>query len=213
MIVTEEMLAPHRLDGGPLRLWPFGGALSRAPSVPTKLFSDSDDIFGPLWWRGTARDNPEHDLQVVPVLAFAELVPVLRPGREWLALKHQAGGILCEHVSMIATRLEPRPGIKPALDAIARTNYFAEDGRFNKSDILASRLANYVKALGELGLDCECSRHLLTESVYPIDATEKNLDRIAADAPALDGLIDWAGMTREASSLSPAILLLTQNSD
>jgi hypothetical protein len=213
MIVTEEMLAPYRPDGGPLRLWPFGGALSRAPSVPTKLFSDSDEVFGALWWRGTDRDDPEHDLQVVSVLAFTELVPVLRPGREWLALSHQAGGILCEHVSMIATRLEPRPGIKPALDAIARTNYFAEGGRFNKSDILPSRRANYVKALGELGLDCEWSRHLLTESVYPIDATQKNLNRIAADPPALDRLVDWTGMTRERSSLNPAILLLTQNSD
>lgn len=213
MIVTEEMLAPHRLDGGPLRLWPFGGASSRAPSVPTKLFSDSDDVFGPLWWRGTARDNPEHDLQVVPVLAFTELVPVLQPGREWLALKHQAGGHMNEQVWMIATRLEPRPSLKPAFDAIARTNYFAEEGRFNKSDILASRLANYVKALGELGLDCECSWRLLTESVYPIDATQKNLNRIAADAPALDGLVDWTGMIRVRYSLNPAILLLTENSD
>ncbi|WP_237354832.1 hypothetical protein [Xanthobacter sp. YC-JY1] len=114
---------------------------------------------------------------------------------------------------MIATRLEPSPTLKSALDAIARDNYFAEEGRFNKSDILASRLANYVKALGALGLDCEWSRHLLTESVYPIDATQRNLNRIAADPPALDGLVDWAGMTRERSSLNPAILLLTENSD
>ncbi|UJX47429.1 hypothetical protein [Xanthobacter sp. YC-JY1] len=77
MIVTEEMLAPHRLDVGPLRLWPFGGALSRSPSVPTKLFSSSDEFFGPLWWSGSARDNPEQNLQVVLVLAFTELVPVL----------------------------------------------------------------------------------------------------------------------------------------
>ncbi|WP_296583369.1 hypothetical protein [Xanthobacter sp.] len=213
MIVTEEMLAPYRLDGGPLRLWPFGGALSRAPSVPMKLFSSSGEFFGPLWWSGSARDNPEQNLQVVLVLAFTELVPVLRPWREWLALKHQAGGMMCEHVSMIATRLEPSPTLKPALDAIARDNYFAEEGRFNKSDILASRPANYVKALGALGLDCEWSRHLLTESVYPIDATQKNLNRIAADPPALDGLFDWTGMTREQSSLNPAILLLTENSD
>lgn len=213
MIVTEEMLAPYRPDGGPLRLWPFGGALSRVHCVPTKLFSGSDEVFAPLWWRESARDDPKHDLQVVPVLAFTELVPVLRAGWEWFALKHQAGGILCEHVSMVATRLEPRPGIKPALDAIARTNYFAEGGRFNKSDILPSTRANYVKALGELGLDCEWSQRLLTESVYPIDATQKNLNRIAADPPALDRLVDWTGMTRERSSLNPAILLLTQNSD
>lgn len=214
MIVTEQMLAPYRADGRPLSFRIADRLrLRNGTFIPSNLFSDSSAFFQPFWWAKPDKQDPKQDLQVVAVLAFTEHVPVLKPGREWIALSHQAGGYSNEHVLMIATRLESRPYLKPALNAIAREGYFAEDGRFNKNNILASRIAKYVTALDELNLDCESSWRLLTESVYPIDATQDNLDRLAVDAPALDDIADWTGFIRARFSSDPAILLLTENSD
>ncbi len=213
MIVTEEMLAPYRTDGRPLSIsFPFQRDAAR---VPSSLFSDSETFLGSFWRMQPSSDgeNPAQGLQAVPVLAFTRSVPILKPGREWMALDHQAGGYCCEHVRMIATRLEPRPSLKPALDAIVREGYFAEDGRFYKFDILASRIAWLVKALAALDLDCESSWRLLTDSVYPIDATQENLERLAVSAPVLDEIADWTGVIRVRFSDDPVILLLTENSD
>lgn len=211
MIVTERMLAFYRTAGRPLSLgWPCPRDV---PGVPFEFFSDSEMFLGSFWGTGSDGEDPARDLQAVPVLAFTRSVPVLRPGREWVALRHQAGGYSCEKVLMIATRLEPRPALKPALDAIVREGYFAEDGRFDRHDILASRIAWHVKALAGLDLDCESSWRLLTESVYPIDATQDNLDRLAVSAPVLDEIADWTRSIRVRYSRDPVILLLTRNSD
>jgi hypothetical protein len=37
----------------------------------------------------------------------------------------------------------------------------------------------------------------MTESVYPIDATQENLERIAESAPSLDSIADWTGYPRQ----------------
>lgn len=215
MIVTEDMLAPHREEGKPLRLTRESVAyLREPPHVPSRLFSDSANFLQSSW-RSEQADphDPRNGLQVVPVLAFVQSVPRLKAKPEWMLLRHQAGGYGCEQICMIATRLELRPALKPALDAIAREGYGAEAGHFSSSDILASRIARYVNALAELGLDCESSWRLLTESVYPIDATQENLDRVANSAPQLSDIVDWDGSIRVRYSSDPAILLLTDNRD
>jgi len=82
-----------------------------------------------------------------------------------------------------------------------------------RDELLASRIVRYVNGLNELDLDCESSWRHLTESVYPIDATQENLDRIAENAPKLDDLVDWSGFIRARYANDPVILLLTENSD
>jgi hypothetical protein len=113
---------------------------------------------------------------------------------------------------MIATRLTPNPSILPALNAIARACFYAEGGRFSNLDLLASRIVFYATALNRLGLDCECTWRNLSEGLYPIDATQENLDRVAQDAPDLSTIVDWPTKSVRYSR-DPAIFLVAENSD
>src|SRR5262249_17995135 len=139
-------------------------------------------------------------------------VPALKSGREWLALEHQCGGLLCEQQRMIATRLKPRPSmIYPSLRQIARDGWGAENGRVNRIDLLASRIADYVAALKQIGVDCECTWRYLTESMYPIDATDNNLNCLAEDAPKLSDLaVNYAPARYDSNA---AIFVLAENND
>jgi len=145
-------------------------------------------------------------------LAFTAWAPELHPGREWLALEHQCGGYSNAHVKMIATRLAPRPSVLPALRSIAREGFGAEKGNFDRTSLLASRIASYVQSLARAGLDCECTWRHLTESLYPVDATQSNLDRVAEDGFDLQSIAKWP--YPEAIYYSnPAIIFMTENSD
>lgn len=203
MIVSEQTLSPLRSKSG--GVW--------VRDLPKNFFTSTDEAFRSDWpdleeWfkRGkTAKDV----LEVVLVLAFTKTVPVLSPGREWLALQHQCGGINCEQLRMVATRLTPRPSIYAALRDIAREGYGIS--HFNRSDVLASRIANYVEALKRIGVDCECTYRELTESVYPIDAIDENLARVAEDAPNLSDLAaDYRPVRFDPNTV---IFFLAENSD
>jgi len=115
MIVTEEILRPYRSKGGHVNI------VHR--SFPNIFFTHTDDAFRFDSDNATTPENP-HDPKETPeivlVLAFTRSVPVLKPGREWLALDHQAGGYSCENQTMIATRLTPRASVLPSLQLIAR---------------------------------------------------------------------------------------------
>jgi hypothetical protein len=204
MIITEEMLSPHRSKSGFLSV----------QSIPPELFTETHDAFRPDWpdpddMSGLVEAGAE--LPIVLVFAFAQHVPVLKSGREWLALSHQSGGLLCEHQLFVATRLKPRSSVVPPLQRIAREGFGAENGRFSSSDLLASRIANYVAELKRIAVDCECTWPYLTESVYPIDATNDNLARVAEDAPTLGDLAVAYEPARFDNN--PVILCLTENSD
>ena len=208
MIITEEILAPHREKNGRLFVTRTG-YVSRyeSPSVlPHDLFTPTFDVFGKDW--PGSGENPG----IVLVLAFSKLMPILKPGREWLALVHQTSGYSCEQRRMIATRLEPRPSILPKLESIARDNFFAESGHFDPYDLLASRIVSYVSALRAIDLDCECTWRNLTEGLYPIDATPENLRRVAENPPDLDSVACW-DHPRVRYSDEPAIFVLAENSD
>ena len=129
-----------------------------------------------------------------------------------MALQHQCGGYSCEQQVMIATRLTLRRSIMEPLRSIAREGYFAETGHFDRDQLLASRLTTYLKSLSNLGLDCECTWRMLTESLYPIDATQKNLNLVAEDVLDLKSLAQWHYPPVRYLS-EPVILFMTKNSD
>jgi hypothetical protein len=211
MIVTEEILARYRTAGGPVGI--DGRSASR---LPDSIFTSTDEAFRSDWANHRSpgsRSISKERLEIVLVLAFVRTLPVLRPGREWLALDHQCGGYSCAHEVMIATRLIPRPSVLPALQLIAREGFYAATGHFDRHQLLASRIASYVTSLARIGLDCECTWRYLTESLYPIDATQDNLHRVAGDAPDLDSMADWKGFSRARYSDNPVILFMTENSD
>jgi hypothetical protein len=104
MIISEQILAPLRVDGGVLSV---GGR--SAPPVPHSFFTP------------TVLEK----FQLLVVLAFTRYLPVLKPGREWRALVHQCGGYACEQEVMIATRLTPRPSVIPTFENIVREGYAA----------------------------------------------------------------------------------------
>jgi hypothetical protein len=204
MIVTEEILSHYRSSDGGLAV----------KNIPARWFACALDAFRTEW-----RHIPDLStsltakalLEVVVVFAFVRDVPVLKLGRDWLALKHQCGGLLCERQYMVATRLKARPSIYPSLRQIARDGWAAEDGRFSRIDLLASRISNYVAALRRIGVDCECTWRYLTEGVYPIDATDDNLDCLAEDAPKLSDLAVNYAPARYDSNV--AIFVLAENND
>jgi hypothetical protein len=210
MIVTEELLAPYRKDGSPISIDGISQSLLRHHG--TNLFTPTDVAFRSDWANhrsaGIAGISRER-LEIILVLAFTRSVPVLRPGREWLALYHQCGGGSCECETMIATRLIPRASALSTLQLIAREGFDAETGHFDRSQVLASRIANYVATLARIGLNCEGTWRYLTESLYPIDATQDNLNRVAEDAPDLESL----GLPRARYAIDPVIFFMTENSD
>jgi hypothetical protein len=204
MIVTEEILKPYRLKGSPVNI-------VHRP-LPDIFFTPTHNAFRFDSENPTTPENPhdpKHTLEIVLVLAFTRNVPVLKPGREWLALVHQAGGYSCETQGMIATRLTPRPSVLSSLQLIAREGYGAE----NRHSLLSSRIVSYVAALTRIGVDCECTWSFLTESLYPIDATQRNLDQVAEGAPDLETISDWKFHSRARYCSDPAIFFMTQNSD
>jgi hypothetical protein len=208
-MVTEEKLAPYRSKSGLVKLTGSSG-------LPPSFFTPTDRAFRfdtAIITNPESPRDPRETLEIVLVLAFTGNVPVLRPGREWIALDHQCGGYSCQHELMIATPLVPRTSVLPALRLIAREGYFAETGHFDGHQTLASRIACYIAALTRIGVDCECTWRYLKESLYPIDSTQDNLNRIGEDAPDLESIADWNQFMRARYSNNPAIFFMTQNSD
>jgi hypothetical protein len=94
MIVTEEILRPYRSKGGLVNI--VHGSFSDI------FFTQTGDVFRFHSENPTTPEkprDPRETLEIVLVLAFTRNVPVLKPGREWLALVHQAG----------ATHVKPKP--------------------------------------------------------------------------------------------------------
>lgn len=206
MFVTDEVLSRFRDKGRvPVR------------SLPSNLFSHTsalffrDDVVSPHQF--PTEEEERRAIHVVPVLAFLQSVPPLLNDREWTALHHQCGGYHCLQVAMVATMLTPNPTIKNQLDNIGKQFYFAQHGQLEPGNMLASSISEYVTALREIELDCECTWRRLSEGLYPIDCTQEKLNKIASNAPSLDMMADWRGFARARHSVDPIILLLAKNSD
>jgi hypothetical protein len=214
MIVTENALSPYRTKRGILRI-SGGDAVYDNSFLPDRFFTPTDLVFRSDWSGPAGKDvrDPKQTLEIVLVLAFTGWVPILKPSREWFALEHQCGGHSCASVRMIATRLRSRQLVLPTLRQIAREGYNAETGHFDHHQLLASRIAAYVATLAKIGVDCECTWRHLTESLYPVDATQANLERVAQDAPDLGSIAEWEFFPLPRYSANPAILFMTRNCD
>jgi hypothetical protein len=212
MIISEAMLAPHRKNGGSVSI---SGGSQHSISLPVTYTTDAFCSDWSAHREPGSRMVSIEKLEVVLVLAFTINVPILKPDREWVSLYHQCGGGSCECQTMLATRLTPRAGVLPTLRSIAREGFGAETGHFDRHQVLASRIAAYVAALRQIGLDCEASWRYLTESLYPVDARQDNLDRIAENAPDLETMVEWRGYKPPLRGYlqDPVIFFVTENSD
>src|SRR5262249_34823732 len=124
-------------------------------------------------------------LEIVLFLAFTHSIPILRSDYEWWGVYHQAGGIATRPFRFIGMRLTLRASIYGAVRQIARDRWHAKRGNLYTERVTARDIAAYSAALENIGLDCDFSYPHLMESVYPIDAVQDNLDRIAENAPLL----------------------------
>lgn len=217
MLLTEDAMAGFRaaeLEKPRSGTFPF--LMPRGPALPETAFSDPAEVFGEDWTPPVAsglHEDVRNALKVVAVLAFRRGLPRLNFDRPWWSIRHQCRGYSNQQIEMIATRIALRPAIIEPLSAIARDGHFAEMGLFNTHELLASRLARYVAALDQIGLNCEASWRHLREGVYPIDATQENLDALSDDPPDLRSVVDWGGSPPARCSDDPAILVIAQNSD
>ncbi|MDL2343048.1 hypothetical protein QOL99_02675 [Deinococcus sp. MIMF12] len=101
------------------------------------------------------------------------------PSRTWHHLRHQAGGIHCDQVELLATELVLRPeretGLLELADRFGDTN-------LSGWGITIDDLVRYRDALrGLLGVDCALSYREFREAVYPIDVTPEHLRHLAVD--------------------------------
>lgn len=215
MLVEENMLADFRDENGLCQLKPDFGPASRHADF---LASLTEAMKRPALWRDGSL-KPAHtweyfealsdraDLDVVALLAFTELVPVLPMTRRWMAFQHQAGGHACAQVALIGTVLDPKPAIKSAFTDIARKNYHACGGWFEGPEIDEETTQGYLADLMKCGLGCgEGARSELRESLYPVDATPEAL------AICFENVADLVHLAHHPTA-KPMILFLSANSD
>jgi hypothetical protein len=189
MIVTAEMLAPYRSIKAPAAI---GGIEPTVIQLPGGFFTDTTDTFSADWETVegiTDYEEVREKLDIVLLLAFTQIVPALKPAREWLGLDHQYGGHTCRHKYMIATRLNPHPSVVSTMRQIARDGWYGDFGHFYEP--WPSRVSWYTAALSDIDVRCKNTWIHLAESLYPIDATQENLDWVAEDgrfsSPLLTG--------------------------
>ena len=198
---------------------PYRVSSSRGRSFDTIQSDRFDWIsthFGPLsatWFKGCF----EPDLkEIVVILAFMQKVPQLPDAREWFALHHQAGGHSCEQYYFVGTRIALRPPLYPVLRQIARDRYPGGRSGWDSSNFSAHALAYnqdemqiYRSDIAELGLTYTGT--WLTESMYPFDATLKNLRRITDEHVEMSqfGLNSQA----DVEDTGAVFLIVTSNSD
>ncbi|HYD14415.1 MAG TPA: hypothetical protein VEC11_16335 [Allosphingosinicella sp.] len=148
---------------------------------------------------------------VALLLAFVDRVPRLSDRYRWQALAHCHGGVGLDYLNLIGTALTPRPDMVGQLQAIA--------DRWSGSILCDStqampqlrveakaRLAEYRAQLAALGVRWTGAAPSPRDALYPIDATQEALDRLAVDPPLL-----WA--VSQSETVAPVILLLSENSD
>lgn len=210
MRFTEEMFRAHREQSLPADPCRHEHGLPLPARSHDFDYTPTDELFGDDWLDRSAPTRQE-GLKVIVVLAFTRSLPDLRFDREWLAIQHQCGGHTSDQLPMIGTRLRPRASVGTALLRIARDRYDEDDGWFVRDALRASQIVSYSAALNAVGLDCEVSWRLLQEGTYPIDATQRNIDRLAEDPPDLRALADWKDCGPGSLGRDPVILALCED--
>ena len=206
MIVSEEDLAPYRRA--------YQTKSIGCDLLNGDLFTWSEEYFELASPAALVPGIADH-MTVVVVFAFRDEFPVLPHGLDWVLIEHQAGGTACERHYLAATRLLVRPDINEGLCRLALARWPGQsagwDGCHTGAHTLKCRpseLEAYRAELDRLGLSY--SGTWLTESLYPIDPTQANLDRLCIERRSLweFGLSDGP-----ANTWSPSILVVCANSD
>jgi len=174
-----------------------------------------------LWGAVVSSAEAFPDLEERPRLLLGMLPgwesPDVRPGegQRWRHLRHQAGGVNCAQVELMATELTPRPEREAGLLRLSL--------RFSESNLsgwgtTVDDLVTYRAALrGLLGVDANLSYGDLREAVYPVDMTAEHLHHLTGDElPAyLDELLVFDHpLARVRGMLNRwRLWIITQNSD
>lgn len=197
MHISESIISGYRSDEWH-KLAHLNSNNPASTGLPDTLFSGSHDYFPQLG------DNSG---SVVGMLAFTSSFPHLNDSFEWIAVRHQSGGLICNQLDLVGIVLGLCEGMVKAFRALARNHFGDAGGRFNKDSLWASDIASYVDALKAVGLNCERSFRLFEEGVYPVDATQAHMDLVFQNAPSRSDLTDG----RDYGNLT--ILILAENSD
>lgn len=125
------------------------------------------------------------------VLASNETVPAVGAG-EWHLAYEDCGGFSCDTFYAAVLPLSIRSQIKTVLESIVDEG-FTSDGLdyFNMMDnqTRAEIREAYLSVLHSVGLSCnEQNLKQLTQALYPVDATVKNLSILSVDQIELETL-------------------------
>lgn len=95
------------------------------------------------------------------------------PGREWLPIAHQTGGVACHQWKIFGTVLTMTPQAEAGARKLARRFY---GSNLYRGRISLDELNGYRAALKELlGVDCNLSYESFEEGIYPIDLFRESL--------------------------------------
>ena len=166
-------------------------------------------MFSPTEWSGSYDDS------FALVLAFADRVPRLADRYDWQAITHCHGGVRRDWTPTVAIELTPKPEAMDTLREIVERWHFSNlcDPALVLPDYRAAAevsMAEYRAQLATLGVQWTGSSPSPQDALYPIDATQDALQKLALDPPQL-----WAMSQPNVSGncVNPIILLLSANSD
>ncbi|MDL2344226.1 hypothetical protein QOL99_08680 [Deinococcus sp. MIMF12] len=141
----------------------------------------------------------------------------VQPGkdRRWLHLRHQAGGVNCTQMELVATELTPRPEREAGLLRLSLRFY---DSNLSGWGTTVDDLVIYRAALRELlGVDANLSYGDLREAIYPVDVTAEHLRHLTSDElpTDLDELLTFTTPITQVSGMLNRwrLWIVTQNSD
>lgn len=115
----------------------------------------------------------------------------LHPSRSWHHVRHQAGGVHCAQVELLATEIVPHPEREDGLRALAEQ--FGET-HLSGWGITLDDLVRYRSELQKLvGVDCALSYRDFREAVYPVDVSPHHLRHLTVETlpERLDDLLEF----------------------
>jgi hypothetical protein len=137
-----------------------------------------------------------------------------RPGRRWLAVEHQAGGLACSNrMRLVLSPLTIRPRFKAPAEELCDIWFDTGAGPWDRRQG-AGWVNDYRAWLRSgLGVDAGRSYDAFQEAVYPVDCTVASI-RHLADDDIPDDLNDFLlGSSQQRVVAHWRLLLLGQNRD
>lgn len=220
MLITDGYITGLRLEHGIIGNLPYHVPSRRGRihdrTIPNEKFDWVEDHFGPLLTSKQEHHCLAECLEVVVLLAFMEKVPRLTTTREWFALRHQAGGGACHLYQFVGAKIPLTTLLYNGIRQVARDRYPGGRAGWDGLHVDANELAAdgkelhiYCAEMAALGLDY--SGQWLTESIYPLNATGRNLSRLSGGQLVMADF----GLSKadELADTGATFLVITENSD